>query len=194
MRSKVLLGTAALLLGLTGCGSPAVPGTTVALPAGAAPASAATATVTASAGTASAGTGPAIVPAALTFTGTTVDGTPFDAATLAGKPTILWFWAPWCTTCYVEAMSIHDLQKEYAGRLNILGVAGLGGNAAMHEFVRDGELEAVTHLDDKPGRIWKKFGITEQSVYVVLDATGKVLITSYLDDQQLTKQVKALVA
>lgn len=32
--------------------------------------------------------------AALDFTGTTVEGAPFDAATLAGTPVILWFWTP----------------------------------------------------------------------------------------------------
>ncbi|GAA2590050.1 hypothetical protein GCM10010435_80960 [Winogradskya consettensis] len=144
------------------------------------------------------GAAPAAAPAAgagvLAFTGTTLDGTKFDAATLAGKPTILWFWAPWCATCAAEAMSIHDLQKEYAGRLNILGIAGLGGNEEMREFVSDLEVEAVPHLDDEPGTIWKKFGITEQSTYVILDATGKVVVSSYLDDLQLTKQVKELVA
>lgn len=31
---------------------------------------------------------------ALVFTGTTVDGGDFDAETLAGTPTIMWFWAP----------------------------------------------------------------------------------------------------
>lgn len=31
---------------------------------------------------------------ALGFAGTTVDGSRFDAATLAGTPTVLWFWTP----------------------------------------------------------------------------------------------------
>lgn len=30
----------------------------------------------------------------LEFTGTTLAGEPFDAATLGGTPTVLWFWAP----------------------------------------------------------------------------------------------------
>ena len=39
------------------------------------------------------------VPAALAFRATTVDGTAFAGAELAGKKTVLWFWAPWCTVC-----------------------------------------------------------------------------------------------
>ncbi|MFI7601607.1 TlpA family protein disulfide reductase [Actinoplanes sp. NPDC049681] len=165
MRIKVLLVTVAAVALLAGCG-------------GAAPAAAPA----------------AAVPAALTFTGKTLDGTRFDASTLAGKPTILWFWAPWCATCASEAMSIADIQKEYAGRLNILGVAGMGGNKEMHEFVSDLEVGAVPHLDDQAGAIWRKFGITEQSTYVILDRTGRVVVSGYLDDLQLTSKVKALVA
>ena len=135
-----------------------------------------------------------MVPASLKFRGTTLDGKAFDAATMAGKPTILWFWAPWCATCASEAQSISDLQDEYAGRLNILGIAGMGDNKAMHEFVSDLEVGAVPHLDDQAGVIWKKFGITEQSTYVILDRAGKVVVRSYLDDLQLTTKVKSLVA
>src|SRR3712207_8342970 len=39
---------------------------------------------------------PAAAPAAgvLAFTGRTLDGAAFDAAALAGRPALLWFWAP----------------------------------------------------------------------------------------------------
>ena len=137
---------------------------------------------------------PVTVPASLKFTGRTLDGKAFDAASMAGKPTILWFWAPWCATCASEAMSIADLQQEYAGRLNILGIAGMGNNKDMHEFVADLEVGAVPHLDDEPGKLWKKFGITQQSTYVILDRAGKIVTTDYLDDLQLTTKVKSLVA
>jgi thiol-disulfide isomerase/thioredoxin len=137
---------------------------------------------------------PAIVPATLRFTGKTLDGEAFDAATLAGKPAILWFWAPWCATCASEAQSISDLADEYQGRLGILGIAGLGENKAMHEFVSDFALAKVPHLDDQAGAIWKRFKITQQSWYVFLDRSGAVVKTGYLDDLQLTAEVKTLVA
>jgi thiol-disulfide isomerase/thioredoxin len=135
-----------------------------------------------------------VVPDTLKFTGTTLDGKEFDAATFAGKPTILWFWAPWCATCASEAWTVSDLAETYRERLGILGIAGMGNNKDMHEFVADMEVGAVPHLDDQAGRIWKKFKITQQSLYVVLDRTGKVVTTGYLDDRQLTDQVKSLVA
>jgi thiol-disulfide isomerase/thioredoxin len=135
----------------------------------------------------------AVTPATLAFTGKTLDGAKFDAATLAGKPAILWFWAPWCATCAGEAQSIAGLADEYQGRIGILGIAGMGDNKAMHQFVSDLEVGAVPHLDDQAGVIWKKFGITQQSLYVFLDRTGTIVKTGYLDDLQLTAEVKSLV-
>ena len=35
------------------------------------------------------------VPKNLDFSGTTVSGDEFQGASLAGRPTLLWFWAPW---------------------------------------------------------------------------------------------------
>jgi thiol-disulfide isomerase/thioredoxin len=136
----------------------------------------------------------AAVPATLSFSGKTLDGAAFDASTMAGKPAILWFWAPWCATCASEAQSISDLAPQYKGRLNILGIAGLGDNKAMRQFVSDLDVGDVPHLDDQAGVIWKKFRITQQSTYVFLDRTGAVVKSGYLDDLALTAEVKSLTA
>lgn len=134
-----------------------------------------------------------VVPAVLRFGGKTLDGAAFDASAMAGKPAILWFWAPWCATCASQAMSIADVAAEYGDRLAVLGIAGMGGNKAMHEFVDDLDVGAITHLDDQPGKIWKRFKITQQSTYVIVDRAGTVVRQGYLDDQQLTAQVTSLV-
>ncbi|MGH8775288.1 MAG: TlpA disulfide reductase family protein [Jiangellaceae bacterium] len=42
----------------------------------------------------------------LTFTATTVDGEQFAGSSLAGRPAVLWFWAPWCPTCVAEAPDV----------------------------------------------------------------------------------------
>lgn len=140
-----------------------------------------------------AGSGSAVLPDSLDFRGTTVDGAPYDAAVLAGKPAVLWFWAPWCATCAGQAQSVRDFDEEYAGRIAFLGIAGLGTTKAMHEFVSDMEVGAVTHLDDPKLKIWNKFTIVEQSTYVLLDAAGKIVTRSYLDDLALTGALKKLV-
>ena len=125
---------------------------------------------------------PVVVPASLKFSGKTLDGKPFDAASLAGKPVILWFWAPWCATCMGQASEVHDIGAQYAGRVNVLGVAGLDQSVpAMKQFVVDADVANVPHLDDKAGVLYRRFNITEQSTFVLINRAGKVMATSYLD-------------
>jgi thiol-disulfide isomerase/thioredoxin len=138
--------------------------------------------------------GAAAVPASLSFTGRTLDGTPFDAATLAGRPTLLWFWAPWCATCAGQADQIIELREQYGDRLAILGVAGLGDNAAMREFVTDLDVDTVPNLDDQAGEVWRRFGVTEQSTFVLIDRRGTVVETKWLDRIDLPARVQSLVA
>ncbi len=134
------------------------------------------------------------MPDSLDFSGTTLDGAPYDAAQLLGKPAVLWFWAPWCATCAGQAQSVADDHEEYAGRLAFLGVAGMGTTKAMRQFVSDMQVGAVTHLNDPKLKIWTKFTIVEQSTYVMIDAAGKIVNRSYLDDLALTGALRKLVS
>ncbi|GGJ79588.1 hypothetical protein GCM10010123_06820 [Pilimelia anulata] len=137
---------------------------------------------------------PAVVPAALRFTGKTIDGAAFDGGGLAGKPAVLWFWAPFCATCAGQAPTMTDLTKQYGDRVGIVGVAGLGSRPAMREFITDTKVEGVRHLDDGAGAVWRRFGIVEQSVFVILDADGNVLHKGWLDSLDLTRRVEKLAA
>ncbi|MEN8654827.1 redoxin domain-containing protein [Streptomyces sp. 21So2-11] len=120
------------------------------------------------------------VPEALRFTGTTVDGKPFDGATLAGKPTVLWFWAPWCPKCKAQGPETAKVADQFKGEANVVGVAGLDKQAAMKDFVASAKVGGFPNLSDEAGDIWKKFEITQQSVYVILDKDGKTVFTGNL--------------
>lgn len=120
------------------------------------------------------------VPEALKFTATTVDGEAFDGKTLAGKPTVLWFWAPWCPKCKAQAAETAKVAAAHAGEVNVVGVAGLDTNAAMKDFVTDTKTGSFPHLSDENGEVWKKFEVTEQSRYVVLDKSGTTVYEGVL--------------
>ncbi len=125
------------------------------------------------------------------FTGTTVDGQAFDGATLAGKPTVLWFWAPWCPTCRGQIPNVSALAEKYAGEVNVVGVAGLSDSDDEIKVFAD-DTSGVTNLSDSPGDIWKRFGIVEQSVYTVIDADGEIVSEGYLKDDELNDLVADL--
>ncbi|MBH1938040.1 redoxin domain-containing protein [Streptomyces sp. AV19] len=129
---------------------------------------------------ATAGSGAVAVPEALRFTGTTVDGRPFDAATLAGKPTVLWFWAPWCPACKAQGPETAKAADRFEGKAHVIGVAGLDKPKAMKDFVTDTRVGTFPNLSDEAGAIWKKFKIAQQSFYVILDKDAKTVFTGSL--------------
>lgn len=156
--------------------SPALTSPTPASPAVASPASASLASV----------------PATLSFTGKTLDGTAFDAAALAGRPVVLWFWAPWCATCASQAWTVAEIAPIYRDTVPIVGVAGLGEQKAMKSFVTEFDLGGTTQIDDRAGVLWRRFKVAEQSTFVVLDRTGRVVHQGFLDGEALTRQVETL--
>ncbi len=126
----------------------------------------------------------------LAFSGETLDGRSFDGAQLAGKPAVLWFWAPWCPTCRAQAGGVTRLADEYAGRVNVIGVGGLGDVEDIRAYAR--QVDGPVQLIDPEGALWRHFGVTAQSTYVVLDAEGAVVASGYLDDHVLADKVAEL--
>ncbi|MEV4665015.1 redoxin domain-containing protein [Micromonospora echinofusca] len=193
-RTASLPGVAALtavVLALAACGGtepPAAPDGTTAGPSTAAPPT--------TAGTvgppASAATN-AAVPETISFTGRTIDGGAFAGSSLAGKPAVLWFWAAWCTRCRAVADEVAAVQRENAGRVNVVGVAGLGsGDEAMRRFAKETGIEGFPHLADDDGQVWRRFEVTSQEQYVLLDSTGTVVHTGPLSPADLRKRVAGL--
>jgi thiol-disulfide isomerase/thioredoxin len=132
------------------------------------------------------------VPEHLRFTATTLDGASFHGASLAGKPVAMWFWAPWCPICRAEAPTVAKLSKAYDDRVGIVGVAGLDKLDAMKAFVSETGVQSIPHLADERGAVWRRFDVTTQSTWVVLDADGNIVHTGRLDADELTAQVQRL--
>ncbi|WP_341717096.1 redoxin domain-containing protein [Micromonospora sp. FIMYZ51] len=176
------------VLATAGCGADPV--------AEAAPPAGPTAAATPAEGTTgSPSTGPASpgpVPETLRFTGKHLDGAAFDGASLAGRPVVLWFWAPWCAACASQAWTVAEIAPGFRDTVPIIGVAGLGEHKAMTDFVTEFELEPVPQLDDRAGAIWRRFEVVEQSTFVIIDRDGKVVHQGWLDGEDLTRRVTAL--
>lgn len=128
----------------------------------------------------------------LSFTSSTLDGSPFDGAQLAGKPAVLWFWAPWCPTCRAQAPAVSSLAQKYGAKVSILGVGGLADVSDIRDYAQ--EVDGPIHLIDPEGAVWRHFGVTAQSTYVVLDADGGVVAEGYLDDHVLAAKVAELLS
>ena len=116
------------------------------------------------------------VPEILRFSAKTVDGAAFDGSALAGRPTVFWFWAPWCPVCRGQIPQVQDLVEKYGDRVNIVGVGSLDSGGAIKEFADDAR--GLTHLSDPGGDLWKRFRVAEQSSFLVLDGEGREVLRS----------------
>jgi len=183
VRLVATASTLAAALALSGCGS----GETRKDTAGPTPTIASQTTPASPGGTAT--TKPA-VPERLAFTGKTLDGADFDAASLAGKPVVLWFWAPWCPMCRAAGPDVAKTAEQHQGKVAVVGVAGLSDDAgSMRDFVAGTKTGSMTHLADGGGRVWKRFGVTSQHTYVLIAADGAVTHKGALSRDQLAQRV-----
>jgi peroxiredoxin len=129
----------------------------------------------------------------LKFSATTIDGKPFDATTLAGKPVVLWFWAAWCPKCRAKAGEVAAVQRELSGKVHVIGVAGLrSGDAAMDRFAADAGITGFPNLADDNGVVWKKFGVTTQEHFVIIDKAGTIVHNGPLSASDLRQRATAL--
>jgi thiol-disulfide isomerase/thioredoxin len=133
------------------------------------------------------------VPERLRFSGKTVDGKDFSGESLAGKPAVLWFWAPWCPKCRGEAPGVADAVKSVGGAVTFVGVAARDEVPNMRKFVEQHGLSGFAHLADTDLAIWKRFGVVEQPAYAFIAKDGTVeVVTARVSKDDLMRRAQAL--
>jgi thiol-disulfide isomerase/thioredoxin len=190
--------TAAAALVLAACGGgpdrtqAAAPAPAVAPAVGAASVDAA---VDASAGGSDApGSTVAQVPAALKFTAATVSGGTVEGASFLTKPTVAWFWAPWCSICRKEAPAVAAAQAEFGDRINFVGIAGRGPVADMARFVSDTGVGGFEHVVDADGGVWSGFKVLSQPAFAFVHPDGTIeMVNGSLDADGLSERIAGLM-
>jgi thiol-disulfide isomerase/thioredoxin len=133
-----------------------------------------------------------VVPAGLDFNAMTVNGASFAGASLLGRPSVLWFWAPWCPTCHAQVPEVLAADREFAGKVNVVGVAGLDRAAPIKQFVAERGIGTLTNLSDTSGTVWQHFKIKQQGTYVLIDSRGTVRYSGPVPGGDLAAQVARL--
>lgn len=105
-----------------------------------------------------------------------VGGPEIDVSQYLGQDVVLWFWAPWCAWCNAEAPRVDALSTEFAGQVEIVGVAGVSDEASMQDFVDRHELEHITHLADLDGHFWFNLDVTYQPWWMFINDDGQVFL------------------
>jgi thiol-disulfide isomerase/thioredoxin len=124
------------------------------------------------------------------FTASKVMGGKFTSKQLAGKATVMWFWTPWCTTCKAEAPYIARLAKKYNGKIQFVGVAGIGSVDQMKKFVTSTKVGGFDHLADLDGSIWARYGVVAQPSFAFITKNGqRKVVIGGLSESELDKRL-----
>ena len=101
------------------------------------------------------------------------DDTPYELTQLASaeKPTLLWFWAPWCSVCNGEAAEIQQLAAE-TDAFDVVAIGGRDDLANAPAFVERHGMTAPTMLFDETMQVWEHYRIPGQPGAILLDTDG----------------------
>ncbi len=128
----------------------------------------------------------------LDCTAQTLDGRPFSGASLAGRPAVLWFWAPWCPTCQKEAPLVAQVAAANPA-VTFIGVGARDQPDALQEFAAKYGVEGFTELADTDAAVWARFGVTRQPAYAFISPGGEVeVVKGSLSEAELSARVQAL--
>lgn len=118
------------------------------------------------------------------FTAATLSGSTFRAP--GGKPTVVYFIAGWCSSCIPESQALARVEKEKAGRVNILAVDADPTDplSSLQNFIHQVGDPGYAFAQDDGGKLVQAFGATALDLTVVMDGSGHVVsrTTAPIDD------------
>ena len=107
------------------------------------------------------------------FTFATIDHRVVSNEALAGKPTAMVVWAPWCGVCAVESSNVSRLSRWMGDRANVVSVVvGYRDYASVTEFVRKHDVDYPVLLGDEDFE--DALNIERLPTIYFFDAEGKV--------------------
>ncbi|HVO85000.1 MAG TPA: TlpA disulfide reductase family protein [Syntrophobacteria bacterium] len=92
-----------------------------------------------------------------------------------GKPTLLFFWATWCTGCRKVQPTVSTLAEKYKGRIQVIGIntGGLDSVQAVSDYRKR---NGITYplLLDRTNQVAGAYGIVAIPAVIVLDRNGQI--------------------
>jgi thiol-disulfide isomerase/thioredoxin len=108
----------------------------------------------------------------------TLDGKPFKLPELAGKVVLLDFWATWCVPCREGIPSLKKLHEKLSAEPFVLvSVSCDQDQEKLKAFLASNKMDWVQTWDAQ-GEAQKAFQVKGYPTYILLDATGRPILTT----------------
>lgn len=121
----------------------------------------------------------------------TINGDSINVDALEGKPTILFFWAPWCSVCKVSMPNLQSFYEDNHEKVNVVSIAlSYESKGEVEQIIADKALTFTTALGNDTTA--KDFKIQGFPTYYVLDGEGKVHSKSMGYSSELGMAVRTL--
>lgn len=107
------------------------------------------------------------------FALTTLDGERFTSDMLEGKPSVLFFWAPWCGVCKADAHNIADVREALGDQVTIVSIAlSYSEVSEVQEFVDENGVTGPVLLGHRATA--DSFEIDSFPTVYILDSSSRV--------------------
>lgn len=105
------------------------------------------------------------------FSALSLDGKAVTLQDLAGKPTVLVFWASWCGPCRAEIPHVNEVTEAYGETVNVMGI-NLGEDPTTAKSVA-GSMKYPSLLDPQSS-IGASYRVSSIPLVVILDGEGRI--------------------
>lgn len=123
-------------------------------------------------------------------------GKEVSSNSLAGKVTVVNFWATWCLPCLVEIPTLHDVAKEYGKDVAVVGISvDAKSNAMLKAFIDKFEMNYTVAMATP--EILRSFRVGDEvPVTFILDQQGRIVRkhVGYVEKEQLEREIRSILS
>ncbi len=122
-----------------------------------------------------------------------LDGGQVSLKSLAGKPVLLEFWAPWCPGCLDNIAPINELYSRFADRVHILAPALEENRSRLSAFVKKHRISYPIVLATRS--LISDYKISTIPVTMIIDANGIIRYhhLGRMKIQEISKKLESLI-